>query len=104
MTVLQLEGGPRNGTPLICVTPARIPNDEHAAMVSDPPFALESAASRLSDSGPACESALNIHPDFRSVEGHALSVDGWPVRLKSRFLRVVNFFHRRKFRRLTSEI
>jgi acetyl esterase len=104
MTVLQLNGGPGNGTPLICVTPGPIPNDEHAAMVSDPPFAPEAAASQLSDSGTARVSALNVHPDFKSVKGHALSVDGWSVRLKSRFLRVVNMLHRRKFRRLTSEI
>jgi acetyl esterase/lipase len=104
MTLLQPSGGPENGTPLICVIAARTPNDEHAVMSSDPHFAPEAGASQLSEIRPASASVLNIHPDFKSIKGHGLSVDGWSVVFKSRFLRAVNIFHRRKFRRWTSEI
>jgi acetyl esterase len=43
-------------------------------------------------------SSLNIHPDFRSIKGRALSFNRWPLALMTSLLATVNALHRRKFK------
>jgi acetyl esterase len=47
--------------------------------------------------------ALNIHPDFRSIKGRKLSLKPFSVKLLGGLLAAVNALHRRKFKTLVSQ-
>jgi hypothetical protein len=45
---------------------------------------------------------FNIHPDFQSIKGRALSLRRWPLALMCTLLATVNAFHRRKFKAIVT--